>query len=93
MPKSFCLLVGLFKGVIFPVNRQLPKKTEKDSEDTPTSHFLAQHFSPNSSLREFTGGSEAEVCNVEVQVGGQHLRQVSSGTARKRKFLYSHSSI
>lgn len=60
MPKSFCLLIRLFNYIIFPVNRQLPEKIERDSKDVPTSHFLAQYFSPNSSLGEFTGGSKVE---------------------------------
>lgn len=50
IPQSFCLLIGLFNWIVFPVNRQLPEKTERDSKGVVTSHFLAQCFSPNSAL-------------------------------------------
>ena len=93
MPKSFCLLIGLFNCIIFPVNRQLPEKTERGSKDVPTSHFLAQYFSPNSFLGEFTGGSEVEYAMWRCRWEGSTSGRVSKETARKRNFSYCHSSI
>lgn len=49
-PQSFCLLIGLFNWIVFPINRQLPEKTERDSKGVLTSHFLVQCFSSNSAV-------------------------------------------
>lgn len=50
IPQSFCLLIGLFSWIAFPVNRQLPEKTERDCKGVLTSHFLAQCFNSKSAL-------------------------------------------
>lgn len=93
MPKSFCLLIGLFICIIFRGSRQLPEKTDRDSKDVPTCHFLARYFSPNPSLGEFTGGSVVEYAIWRHRWEGSTSGKVSKATARKRNFLYCGSSI
>lgn len=91
MSKSFYLLTELFNSIIFPVNGQLPEKTQ--SKAVPLSQLLAQNFSPNSSSGEFTGGLEVDHAMWRQRWEGSMSSKVSRETARKRKFSYFHSSI
>lgn len=88
VPQNSCLLIGLFNRIVFPVNRQLPEKTERDSKGVLTSRFLAQCFSSNSSLWEFTGGSEAEYAVWRPRWEDSNSGRVSEETVKKRNFLY-----
>lgn len=90
MSKSLFLLFNCF---VFPVSRQMSEKTESDSKDMPTFHFLAQYFNPDSSLREFTRGLEVEYAMWKCRWEGSTSGRLSKETARKRNLTHCHSSI
>lgn len=93
MSKSFYLLTGLFNSIIFPVKRQLPEKTQRESKAVPLSQLLAQNFIPNSSPGVFTGVLEVDHAMWRHRWEGSTSGKVSREQARKRNFSYCYSSI
>lgn len=90
--KKFLSAYRAFQRYYFSCEQAAAWEDWKGQQNVPTSHFLAQYFSPNSSLGEFTGGSEVEYAMWRCRGEGSTSGRVSKETARKRNFSYCHSS-
>lgn len=91
--KKFLSAYRAFQLYYFPVKRQLPEKTQKESKAVPLSQLLAQNFSPNSSPGEFRGVLEVDHAMWRHRWEGSTSGKVSRERARKRNFSYCYSSI